>query len=208
MIEDGLNWSFPNVDPRTWRSAETELTLRIFHALIQRLNHVRRSSPVRNISSADDMAGKIWQKSMQSCSPHCLKSCPLSQTVFKISSCESPQRCHCYCSTIWLSVGGKQSLWSPFLKKCVWYKKFWTLLAFTSKKLEGKRVITTEKQKYNTGCLYVRGGPCTVPGGSSGEMSHHIRNLILKCCCHKKKVLLWLYSSTPTLFQKNKEPVL
>lgn len=56
------------------------------------------------------------------------------------------------------------------------------------------------------GCLYFRGDPCTVPGGSCDEMSHQIRNPILKFSCHKK-ILLWLYSSTLTPLQKNKDSV-
>lgn len=70
-------------------------------------------------------------------------------------------------------------------------------------------LLSTQRNRRSIifGCLYFRGDPCTVPGGSCDEMSHQIRNPILKFSCHKKKVLLWLYSSTLTLFQKNKDSV-
>lgn len=134
----------------------------------------------------------------------CLKNCPFSWTLFKIPFCKKQQQCHCHCNMVQLLVGGKDSSWLTLFKKCTWYKKLRTLLVFLPRSLCESELLLPQRNRRSVilGCLYFKGDPCTVPGGSCDEMSHQIRNTILKFSCHEKKVLLWLYSSTESIPEK------
>lgn len=98
----------------------------------------------------------------------------------------------------------KDSSWLPLFEKSTWYKKLWTLLVFLPRSWCERELLPPQRNRRSVilGCLYFKGDPYTVPGGSCDEMSHQIRNTILKFSCHVKKILLWLYSSTESIPEK------
>lgn len=146
------------------------------------------------MSSADGVSGRsqcnqkalLWLKN---CPFSCSKSLSLkgSSTVIATATCYS----------YWWE--GKDSSWLPLFEKSTWYKKLWTLLVFLPRSWWERELLPPQRNRRSVilGRLCFKGDPYTVPGGSCDEMSHQIRNTILKFS------LFWLYSSTESIPEKN-----
>lgn len=137
--------------------------------------------------------------------PLSLKNCPFSLTLLKSLSVKASSSVIGTATWCSYQLKGKSPHDSLYLRDMHHIKRcghFWLSLPRSSCESE---LLLPQRNRRSIilGCLYFRGDPCTVPEGSCDEMSHHVRNAILKFSCHKKKVLLWLYSSTLTLFEKN-----
>lgn len=137
--------------------------------------------------------------------PLSLKNCPFSLTLLKSLSVKASSSVIGTATWCSYQLKGKSPHDSLYLRDMHHIKRcghFW--LSLTRSSCESELLLPQRNRRsIILGCLYFRGDLCTVPEGSCDEMSHHVRNAILKFSCHKKKVLLWLYSSTLTLFEKN-----
>lgn len=134
------------------------------------------------------------------------RTLPFPQVLLKTPFCESQQQCHCHCSMIQVplqhDIGTSRRGKDLLYFRCIWYKIVVGAPGVPFQKVD----VRVKNRRSISGCLYFRGDPCTVPRGSRGEMSHQIRNLILRFTRHKK-VLLWLYSSTLPPLQRNKDSI-